>query len=290
MLQGVKRQDMKNKRILLAAMLGLTLLPMWADAGTRIHSCYEELYLEPPQNHGTSDALHILIDQTMPVSNDMKSSIMNLVDDWGRDGDHVKIARYSAHVRNQYTQLMFDEWVEADPDQEYLYHLRDQDRDQLVLCLQEQRAQFKQLFTEALSKTLDMTDPKLPQTDIFYSLNELADKLLLKQDKVQESVLIISDGMEHSDNTTFHRRPSVLRSIKPEKELERISKKGLIPDWHNARIYFYGMGHVKNERFYVRPRLIEPLKQFWHAYFKKGGGQVVHLGTPEILVSSIRTP
>lgn len=270
--------------------LGLLLLPVGVVASPQIQSCYEELYLTPPPQHGPQQALHILIDQTMPKTEAMKTSILELVNDWGKDGDQVKIARYSAHVSQQYTELMFDEWVDPNPDQDYLYHLRDQDRDQLVMCLQEQRQTFQQLFRTALKNTLDKTDPKIPKTDIFYSLKELADKLLLKKETVQESVLIVSDGLENSDFSNFHRRPALVRKIIPETELDRISKKGLIPNWFNARIYFYGMGHVKSARFYVRPRLIEPLKLFWSNYFRQGGGQVIHLGTPEILASSIRQP
>ncbi len=255
-------------------------------AKIKIKSCYEDLNLENP-NHKL-DALYIFIDQTTYLTKTMKKSIAGLISDWGENGDRVKILRFSANVKGQFTELMFNETVDAMPSEEYLFHLRTKDKKNLLTCLQRKPAQFKTLFKKTLTRTLKMTTHTLPKTDLLYSLKLLASKTMTQKDEHRQTVLIITDGLENSDYLRFHGKGTI-KKINLKRSFKKLKKNKLIANWNNADIYIYGLGHISNTDTYIRPKLIAPLKNFWQAYFSKGKGKVKQLGTPEILLSTIKT-
>lgn len=255
-------------------------------AEIKIKSCYEDLDLENP-NHKL-DALYIFIDQTTYLTKAMKKSVTSLISDWGENGDRVKILRFSANVKGQFTELMFNETVDAMPSQEYLFHLRTKDKKNLLKCLQRKATQFKTLFKKTLTDTLKMTKNSLPKTDLLYSLKLLASKTMAQKDEHRQTVLIITDGLENSDYLRFHGKGTV-KKVRLKRSLKKLKKHKLIANWNNADIYMYGLGHISNADTYIRPKLIAPLRNFWQAYFNKGKGKVKQLGTPEILLSTIKT-
>jgi len=254
-------------------------------AEIKITSCYEELHLKNP--HNKLDALYIFIDQTTYLTKTMKSNIVSLISDWGKNGDRVKILRFSANVKGQYIELMFNETVDAIPSQEYLFHLRTKDNRNLLKCLKRKPEQFKTLFKKSLTRTLKMTQHTLPKTDLLYSLKQLANKTMKQTDEHTQTVLIISDGLENSDYLRFHGK-GIVKKVRLKRSLKKLKKHKLIAHWNNANIYMYGLGHINNKDAYIRPKLMEPLKLFWKVYFNKGKGNVKQLGTPEILLSTIK--
>ncbi len=276
-----------SDRITFAYLLTIAFFIFTSDsfAEIKINSCYSELSLENPNNK--LDALYIFIDQTTYLTKAMKNNITRLIADWGKNGDRVKILRFSANVKGQFTELMFNETVDAIPSQEYLFHLRTKDNKNLLECLQRKSAQFKMLFKKTLTHTLEMTQHTLPKTDLLYSLKLLANKTMQQKDEHRQTVLIITDGLENSDYLRFHGKDTV-KKIKLKRSLKKLKKHKLIANWNNADIYMYGLGHISNTNAYIKPKLIEPLKHFWQVYFNKGNGNVKQLGTPEILLSTIK--
>jgi hypothetical protein len=65
--------------------------------------------------------------------------------------------------------------------------------------------------------------------------------------------------------------------------------KHLLPNWYGARVYFFGLGYISDEKFYARPKVIRPLKKFWSTYFAEGNGvlNVNSIGTPMLLTKTI---
>jgi len=264
--------------------LPLSLSPALAATG----NCYKKLQLPTPDLKPTAHILNIFIDQTTALSPEMKENVARLVSDWGDAGEQVRIARFSALVKGQFTELMFDQRADTFPDQKYLYNLRDRDRQQLETCLKATQEQFHETFNQVLRKTLDMTNPKLPKSDIFYSLKRLSESFLHRDDAARQSVLLVTDGMENSDYAAFHRgQPE--RTMNSRKLMAQLKKHDLEPDWQQANIYVFGLGYLPGKT-YVRPRLLEPLKSFWSDYFKHSNGNVVQLGTPAILAVSLKNP
>lgn len=231
---------------------------------------------------------YLWVDQTMPLTAAMRAKLTELIADWGKDGERVKIARFSANVRGQYTELMFDEFADPPPTQEYLFHLRADDKHKLLACLEARAQNFTQSLREAVTKTLGMVNGTLPKSDLLYSLRDLANQMLAADAGYDQTVLLVSDGLENSEYASFYQRRTVIKPLDARKLIEEMNKQNLIPNWRGAKVYMYGLGFVPNEKIYARPKLLQPLKEFWQLYFAIGKAQLVEVGTPELLVSSVR--
>jgi len=283
-----------NRRIpsrpLSIATLCITLLMQGSGqvfAGTYLNSCYDIPGVAAP-TFQSQKALYVFIDQTMALTAPMKKSIINLVSEWGHQGEQVKISRFSANINGNFTELVFDETGNIMPSESYLFHLRRKHKKQILACIDKRKSEFHDALKSALSNTLKSTDDKLPQTNLIHSLNDFAEQLIADQRIKQKTVLLVSDGLEHSDLFSFHKQ-GVIRSINVKRSISIVRKKQLIPNWHNANIYFLGIGHISDEKFYARPKIIAPLKTFWKYYFDEGNGKLNanSLGTPMLLISSI---
>lgn len=273
---------------LLACLLSLSGYPPYVNAGSMLTNCYAVPELPAPENK-PSRALYVFIDQTMELTTAMKDAVVELVSPWGKRGENVKLSRFSANIQGQYSELVFDEIGNIPPSEEYLFHLRYQDKQKLLACLEEHKDDFKNKLVNTLTNTLKLTDTKLPKTNLIHSLNDFATQLVADPAVTDKTVLIISDGLENSDLFSFHKR-DVIRDIDSREMLNKVRRSKLIPNWHQAKLYFMGLGYIADEKFYVRPRILDPLKTFWFTYFAEGNA-VMHensIGTPMLLTKSLQ--
>lgn len=251
-------------------------------------SCYANHYLGEPERT-TKRALYLFVDQTTPLTDALKVSINDLTGNWGSDGERVKIVRFSANTAGQYTELMFDEFADPPPTQEYLFHLRPgSDKPKLIECLKNREQQFKKLLKQSVTQVLSLSNSKLPKTDLLNALKELAKKVIERDAGYEQTVLLVSDGLENSVFTSFYQRKTIIKPLDVHKTLDEISKNNLIPQWHNAKVFMFGLGIVPDEKIYANPKMLQPLKDFWQSYFSLGKAQLIELGTPELLVSSVK--
>lgn len=257
-----------------------------AVAAEHVPSCYANFYLGTPEH--THRTLYLIVDQTTPLTTTMKSKVMDLVSDWGSNGERVKIVRFSANVRGEYTELMFDEYGDAPPTQEYLYHVKPEDKDKLLGCLKSREGGFQQRFKNAVTQTLFLINPALPKSDLLYSLHDMVGKIWAEDRGTEQTLLFVSDGLENSEFATFYQKKTVIKPLESKKLIDDAAKQGLIPDFNGAKVYMYGLGFVPSKKIYVSPKLLEPLRDFWTQYFAQGKAQLVQLGTPELLVSSVK--
>ncbi len=270
---------------------GLALISvLWALSGQPAiaEDCYKTLNLPASGQKPINRVLNIFIDQTMALTPAMKDNLLQLVADWGQAGERVRIARFSAFTKGQYTELIYDAGNNNPPDEEYLFNLRKHDSEQLHDCLRTQGEKLHEEFMTAMRKTLDQTDPRLAKSEIFYSLKILADHLLHDDEQIEQSVLIVTDGMENSDIATFS-PGKPLATLQAGKLLAQLKQRDLAPDWKQAKIYVYGLGQVST-KIYASTRLLQPLKMFWSDYFQRSNGEVMQLGTPTILSMSLKNP
>jgi len=236
----------------------------------------------------SNKVLYVFIDQTMELTPHMKEAVIDLVAEWGNNGENVKISRFSANIQGQYSELIFDENGNAKPSEEYLFHLRYKDKKQILSCLENTKHEFKEKLTTTLVNTLKLTDDKLPKTNLLHSLRDFADQMVHDEDTKDKTVLIVSDGLENSDVFSFHKH-GVIREVDSRKMFNVAKQKKLIPNWHKAKVYFMGLGYISDSKFYVRPKIIEPIAAFWSQYFAEGNA-VLHkdsLGTPMLLTKSL---
>ncbi len=248
-------------------------------------SCYAHIDYGSPVDTRAQRVLYVIIDQTVALPAAMKARVKDLVSGWGRPGDAVKIARFSANFRGKYPSLTFSAMVEPWPTPQYAHGLRLADRRQLEQCLKRRQSEFMPLFKDKLDETFAQMDPSSPKTDIFSSLKQIARQVAAEAAK-ERVVLLVSDGLENSDITTFYRRGKI-RKISPSKEIGKLRRQGLMPNWHGAKVYMYGMGLAPKPGQYIKTPVIRSLERFWDRYFVEGNARVMALGTPELLIDRV---
>jgi len=249
-------------------------------------SCFADIKYAQPSESRANRGLYILIDETVPLSKEMKAKVERLVGGWGRQGDMVKIARFSASYRGLYPELVFYQKIESPPDSAFLYNLHYRDKVFIKQCLKDQKEKFKKEFSMQFNAALKNLNPKIPKTELLGSLKQLSKKLVVPDEALEKTVLLISDGMENSTVTSFY-KSKTLKNIKPKKTIAKLRRKGMMGFWKNAKVYMYGVGLMPDKKRYADPKLVQNLKHFWERYFVEGGAKTAEIGTPELLLTSI---
>ena len=263
------------------------LLNRQVIAGSMYQECYN-IPGYPAPKLKTKKILYVFIDQTMKLTPAMQKSATDLISDWGQDGERVKILRFSANINGQYTELVFDKVGNIPPSQEFLFHLRRKDKTPFLACIESRKNAFTKKMIVAMTATLKLTDEKLPQTNLIHSLFDFAHQLVSIDSIKNKTALIISDGLENSDLFSFHKQ-GVVKKINPKNSLATVKKYKLIPNWGKTKIYIMGIGYISDEKFYLRPKIVNPLKAFWWNYFTAGNATLHKnsIGVPLLLTKSI---
>ena len=267
--------------------IALALFGGQCVAGTALKNCYDLPGVIAP-TISPNKALHVFIDQTMAITAEMKTSVVELVSEWGSNGERVTISRFSANIKGNFSELVFDQIGNIPPTEPFLFHLRRKHKKSILACIKEHKGDFHNSLVEALTNTLKISSDALPKTNLIHSLNDFADQLVADKTTSDKTVLIISDGLENSDLFSFHKRNKI-RKINYQKMLNIVRRKNLIPNWFGAKIYLLGLGYISDSKVYVRPKLIKPLKKFWTKYFLEGDAviEINSIGTPMLLTKSI---
>ena len=249
-------------------------------------SCLSRVDYVKPKDIRATRALYVLVDETAPLTDKMKKKIYKLVANWGKPGDQVKIARFSASYRGLYPELLFSRKLDPVPDDNFLFNLHYQDKKALEACMAKQKEDFQREFPKALKVALKQIDPKIPKTELLGSLKLLSRQVIARDDAKEKIVLLISDGLENSGVLSFYAK-KLVKPIDAHKQIIKLRRKGLIGYWKNTKVYMYGLGLMPDKKHYSKPENILKLKRFWERYFVEGGGKVVEIGMPELLLTSI---
>ena len=275
-------------KILTVLAIGCVVVSGQLFAGSLLKPCYDIPGLTPPEMKA-SKGLYVFVDQTMDLTATMKAAVVELVTEWGDRGERVQISRFSANVKGQYSELMFDEVGNIPPTPDFLFNLRRKDKIEFLQCLENRKNDFYLKLNNSLTTTLKLTDDKLPKTNLLHSLYTFAEQIVADNSVTDKTVLLVSDGLENSDLFSFHRHGKV-KTIDARKMLDIVRRNKLIPNWYGAKVYLFGLGYISDEKFYLRPKIVDPLKQFWEHYFIEGQGtmQPNSIGVPMLLTKSIR--
>ncbi len=279
---------MNSLRVLLCAQLMFICfaLSFQLTASAQGESCFSDISYVTAEKQIAKRALYILVDETVPLSKAMEQKITSLLSGWGRMGDKVKIARFSASYRGLYPELVYEKHIEQKPTDNYMFNLRYKDKKLVASCLERQQLQFKKSFSKQLKASLKAVNPKIPKSELMGSLKLLSKQIILKDKAKEKVVLLISDGLENSELTSFY-SGGKLRSVSSQKEISKLRRKGMMGYWKNTRVYMYGLGLMPDKKQYANPGRINSLKKFWERYFVEGGGRVKAIGTPELLLTAI---
>jgi len=249
-------------------------------------SCYSHISYIKPESNKANRVLYVLIDQTTPLSKAMRQKVTALVTSWGQSGDQVKIASFSANMKDRHLKLVYDKRRDVAPSQNFLYQLRQKDKQKLLECFESYKGSFNQSLTEAMEEVMRSIDIKIPKTEILFSLKELSRSMIAKSDAEHKVVLIVSNGMEHNPNLSFYSKGTI-KMLETRKIISKVRRLGLIGHWQGANIYMYGLGLLESDKKYVQSSRLKQLREFWENYFVEGGGNVAALGMPELLVSTL---
>lgn len=286
--QSMSRPSLLPKLLIQALFAAIALVSTGqCIAASQLHNCYDLPGLKAPET-AEGKVLHVLVDQTMALTSPMKASLTDLVTQWGMHGERVTISRFSANIKGQYSELVFDETGNLPPSEAYLYQLRRKDKKALLDCLEKSKTDFHDKLVTVLTTTLNRNNDKLPKSNILHSLNDFASQVVRFDETKDITLLLVSDGLENSDVFSFHERNKI-RLINPVKMMSMVRGRGLVPNWQGAKVYFFGLGYISNEKFYARPNILKPLKKFWARYFSEGHAVIQEnsIGTPMLLTKSI---
>lgn len=268
-------------------LLTMALFGGQCIAGTSLKQCYDLPGVVAP-TISPNKTLHVFIDQTMAITTPMKTSVIELVSEWGSNGERVTISRFSANIKGNFSELIFDKIGNVPPSEAYLFHLRRKHKKSILACIKEHKYDFRDSLVNTLMNTMKLASDTLPKTNLIHSLNDFAEQLVSDKTTSDKTVLIISDGLENSDLFSFHKRNKI-RKIDHQKMLSIVRRNNLIPNWFKAKIYLLGLGYISDDKVYIRPYLIKPLKKFWTKYFLEGDAiiEINSIGTPMLLTKSI---
>lgn len=273
-----------NSFFYLLIVSAVLLIQPYAWAGDE--SCFSTVSYVTPKDNRANRALYIIVDETVPLSEDMKKKVTMLLSGWGKPGDQVKIARFSASYRGLYPELVFSRKLDPIPDDNFMFNLHYKDKKQVAACMELQQETFKMSFPKAMKAALENIDPKIPKTELMGSLKLLSKQLVAPDDAKEKTVLLISDGLENNDDLSFYSK-KVVKNLDPHSEIAKLRRKGLMGYWKTAKVYMYGVGLMPDKKQYSKPENILKLKRFWEHYFVESGAKVREIGTPELLLTSI---
>jgi len=274
------------KRICLLLLLLLSILMTPGLVLGKQTSCFASVDYVTPKPQVIKRALYVLVDETIPLSEIMKKKVVSLLSEWGKPGDMIKIARFSASYRDLYPELVYEQKIEMMPDDGFLFNLSYKDKRAVLACLKSQEKNFKPSFETQLKVSLKALNAKIPKSELLGSLKLLSKQIYLSDKALEKTVLLITDGMENSTVTSFYKKGK-LRKIKPRKEISQVRRKGMIGFWKKSNVYIYGLGLMPDNKAYATPETVQQLKRFWEQYFVESGGKVKAIGLPELLLTAI---
>jgi hypothetical protein len=156
-------------------------------------------------------------------------------------------------------------------------------------CLKDQLAYAKKTSEENAYQVMQGSTSSLDQSDILMALKQIS--VPIKQDLAPNKlVILVSDGLENSDVTSFYGRGTV-RDVNPNEEIAKVSGSDMFGDFGGAKVYVIGGGMMPpsgtgsqaQRDGYRDPKTLNDLDNFWSQYFKKSNANLIQFGEPALL-------
>lgn len=275
----------------LAVLATATLLPVFTHAGVTsdIPSCYaaNKLTISAPM---TDMELFVVVDQTTPLDEKLKNSVLENVGRLVKPGNAFVVASFSSFGQGRYLEVLSAGALEGP--------VADKVRDDISVtllrnfdaCMNGQLAFGRKTAAAALNKALNDSSSDLAKSDIMGSLRELS--VRVKQSKARTKVVfLVSDMLENSGITSFYASRNV-RLIDPTTEMKKAVMAKQTGDFEGARVFVLGAGLVqdssggksRNSDVYRDPKAMSALKQFWNLYFTGSNASLAAFGAPALIV------
>ena len=271
-------------RLAKALILALAL-PCAALAAERndLQSCYARNGLVDIKPAGSGRELVVIIDQTIPMPEDLQRSSWGQIDRFVQPGDRVRLYTFSAFLPGEYQRLVYagelDMPLQGDVrDDVNMRKLRGLDQ-----CLATQKKAFQSGFGGLFVKGLREARQDIPKSEIMNTLRRVGEDMSKDQGVNERVVYLISDMLEHSDYTSFY-AANQIKQLNVGNELKLAQSKGLYADLQGARVYVSGAGLVTDavKHAYRSGKTMDALNDFWAQYLNASNATLEGFGTPSL--------
>ncbi|MCI0913082.1 MULTISPECIES: hypothetical protein [Pseudomonas] len=271
-------------RLAKALILALAL-PCAALAAERndLQSCYTRNGLADIKPAASGRELVVIIDQTIPMPEDLQRSSWGHIDRFVQPGDRVRLYTFSAFLPGEYQRLVYagelDMPLQGDVrDDVNMRKLR-----ALDLCLATQKKAFQAGFGGLFVKGLRDARQDIPKSEIMNTLRRVGEDMSKEQGVQERVVYLISDMLEHSDYTSFY-AANQIKQLNVSNELKLAQSKGLYADLQGARVYVSGAGLVTDavKHAYRSGKTMDALNDFWAQYLNASNATLEGFGTPSL--------
>lgn len=276
---------MRVAQVLLSA--ASLALASTAFAGDRndLPSCYKQAQLVDAMPASTSRELVVVVDQTIPMPQDIQRDSWVKIKNFVRPGDTVKLYSFSAFVPGEYLRLLYTGNLEMPPTDETRNSVSMRKLRTLDTCLANQGKSFDSGFGKAFVGSLRAARQDIPKSEIMNAMRKIGDDLG-KAGKGEHVLFLISDMLEHSDYTSFY-ASSQIKNLNVNEEIKKAKDRDLFANLNGARVYVSGAGLVTDgvKQAYRSGKTMDALESFWRDYFAQSNATLEGFGTPSLSVS-----
>lgn len=267
------------------ALILALALPCAALAAERndLQSCYARNGLTEIKPAGTGRELVVIIDQTIPMPEDLQRSSWGQIDRFVQAGDRVKLYTFSAFLPGEYLRLTYAGELDMPLEGEVRDDVNMRKLRGLDQCLTTQKKAFQAGFGKQFVNGLRQARQDIPKSEIMNSLRKVGEDMQREQGVNDRVVYLISDMLEHSDYTSFY-AANQIKQLDVSNELKLAQSKGLYADLQGSRVYVSGAGLVTDavKHAYRSGKTMDALGQFWSQYLSASNASLEGFGTPSL--------
>lgn len=225
----------------------------------------------------------MIIDQTIPMPDDLQRSSWGQVDRFVQAGDRVKLYTFSAFLPGEYLRLAYAGELDMPMEGAARDDVSQRKLRSLDQCLATQKKAFQGGFGKMFVKGLRDARQDIPKSEIMNSLKKVGEDMAKESNVNDRVVFLISDMLEHSDYTSFY-ASNQIKQLNVQNELKLAQSKGLQADLQGARVYVTGAGLVTDsvKHAYRSGKTMDALNQFWNEYLSASNATLEGFGTPSL--------
>ena len=212
-----------------------------------LSSCYDRSGLSEFKGPASGRQLVVVVDQTIPMPQDIQRAAWDKIGRFVQPGDQVKLYTFSAFVPGEYMRLITDVTLDTPPTAEQRDAMSMSKLRKLDTCLKGQNKAFVAGVGGLFVKALREAKSDLPKSEIMNALRVV--------DKKIEEVKLAGD-------------------------------KHLFADLDQARVYVTGAGLVtdKVKHAYRSGKTMGLINDFWKNYFASSNASLMAFGAPSLNV------
>ncbi len=284
-------KGIKPISVVFSACMVLTTLaspPARAAVENQVPSCYKIKDLGQPLPKINKE-LFLLIDQTTPLDDDLKLSVLSNVGQVAMPGSKFVVGKFSSFGQGRYFEILAAGTIEPGLSQDQRDSIGQKPLADFDNCLVKQADYARKLIAGSIRKAFEGISPSLNRSDIMDSVKRLSERVRTSDAK-DKLVFLVSDMIENSSVTSFYAKNTV-REIDPKKELQLSTENEVLPNTGAARVYVLGAGLIQNPNqsksqnsdVYREPQKMIALRKFWEMYFSAGGATLEEFGAPALV-------